>query len=153
MEGESLNILLVEDNLDHMELIRRSLSEHHIANQIVHLNNGEAALDYLLRRGRFADPVCSPRPHLILLDLRLPKIDGLEVLREIKETEATRRIPVVVITTSEADQDITSAYEYRANSYLVKPIGFGEFRQLIDDLGFYWLGWNQNPWSLEGRVA
>lgn len=146
MKGEPLIILLIEDNLDHKELIMRSMKEHRVANQIVHLNDGEEALDYLMHRGRFSDPVTSPRPHLILLDLRLPKIDGLEVLREIKEAEDTRRIPVVIITTSEADKDVARAYDYRANSYLVKPIGIDHFRHLIDDLGFYWLGWNKHPW-------
>jgi CheY-like chemotaxis protein len=83
---------------------------------------------------------------VILLDLRLPKIDGLEVLKEIKNDEELRRIPVVVLTTSEAESDLAQAYEHHANSYLVKPVDFGKFTQLMDDMGFYWLGWNRQPW-------
>ncbi len=87
------------------------------------------------------------RPHLNLLDLRLPKIDGVEVLREIKADDELRRIPVVVLTTSEAERDIARAYGNHANSYLVKPVDFDKFAQLMRDLGFYWLVWNQRPWS------
>ncbi|MEE8392140.1 MAG: response regulator, partial [Anaerolineae bacterium] len=96
--------------------------------------------------GEYVDPESSPQPHVILLDLRLPRIDGLDVLQEIKADEELRRIPVVVLTTSEAENDLAQAYEYHANSYLVKPVDFGKFTQLMDDLGFYWLGWNRQPW-------
>ena len=147
MEGEPLVILLVEDNPDHTELVRRSFQDHRVANKIHHVPGGEAALDYVFRRGEYADPQKSPRPHVILLDLRLPKIDGLEVLRVIKADEELRRIPVVILTTSEAERDIARAYENYANSYLVKPVGFDKFTQLMDDLGFYWLCWNRRPWS------
>ncbi len=146
MNGEPLVILLVEDNLDHTELIVRSFHDHRVVNQIYHVVDGEAALDYLFRRGEYVDPESSPQPHVILLDLRLPRIDGLEVLQEIKADEELRRIPVVVLTTSEAENDLAQAYEYHANSYLVKPVDFGKFTQLMDDLGFYWLGWNRQPW-------
>ena len=147
MNGEPLIILLVEDNPDHTELIRRTFQDHRVANKIHCLSDGEAALDYLFRRGDYADPEKSPRPHVILLDLRLPKVDGLEVLAEIKAADELRRIPVVIITTSETEGDIARAYDYRANSYLVKPVDFDKFMQLMDDLGFYWLGWNRHPWS------
>ena len=147
MEGEPLVILLVEDNPDHTELILRSFQDYRVVNQIYHIPDGEAALDYLFRRGEYADPQKSPRPHVILLDLRLPKVDGMEVLKEIKAGEELRRIPVVILTTSEAERDIARAYDNHANSYLVKPIGFGKFTQLMDDLGFYWLCWNRQPWS------
>ena len=145
MEGEPLIILLVEDNPDHAELVVRSFQDHRVANQIHCVADGEAALDYLFRRGEYADAESSPRPHVILLDLRLPRIDGLEVLQEIKTDEKLRCIPVVVLTTSEAEGDLARAYEHHANSYLVKPVDFGKFTQLMDDLGFYWLGWNRQP--------
>ena len=111
MEGEPLIILLVEDNPDHTELIVRSFDEHRIANRIYHVADGEAALDYLFRRGRYADPTSSPRPHVILLDLRLPKIDGLEVLKQVKSCVELRRIPVVALTTSEAERDMTGSVQ------------------------------------------
>ncbi len=147
MDGEPLIILLVEDNYDHAELIVRSFQDHRVVNQIHHVIDGEAALDYLFRRDEYANSKGSPRPHVILLDLRLPKIDGLAVLHEIKTDEELRCIPVVILTTSEAESDLAQAYEHHANSYLVKPVDFAKFTHLIDDLGFYWLGWNRRPWS------
>lgn len=147
MDGEPLVILLVEDNPDHTELIKRSFENHLVANHIYHVSDGESALNYLFRRNEFADPSLSPPPHVILLDLRLPRIDGLQVLKEIKSHETTRHIPVVVITTSEAEQDIVRAYDHHANSYLVKPVDFEQFTQMMRNLGFYWLFWNRYPWS------
>jgi len=146
MQGQPLTILLIEDNPDHTQLILRSFQDHRVANQVRCVSDGRAALDYLFRRGDYADPEKSPRPHLILLDLRLPRVDGLQVLREIKIDDKLRRIPVVVLTTSEAESDVARAYEFHANSYLVKPMDFGKFTQLMDELGFYWLGWNHQPW-------
>jgi len=145
VKGEPLIILLVEDNPDHAELVKRSFQEHRMLNKIYHVSDGEAALDYLFRRGMYADPGTSPRPHVILLDLRLPKVDGLQVLGEIKTDEDLRLIPVVVLTTSEAEKDLARAYSHHANSYLVKPVDFGKFVQLMNDMGFYWLGWNRQP--------
>jgi CheY-like chemotaxis protein len=136
----------VEDEPAHAELIIRGIETNGVANRINHVLDGEAALDYLFRRGEYADPEKSPTPHLILLDLRLPKVDGLEVLRAIKADEGLRRIPVVVLTTSEAESDVTRAYENHANSYLVKPVDFEKFGKLMGDLGFYWLVWNRHPW-------
>ncbi len=146
MQGQPLTILLIEDNPDHTQLILRSFQDHRVANQVRCVSDGRAALDYLFRRGDYADPEKSPRPHLILLDLRLPRVDGLQVLREIKIDDKLRRIPVVVLTTSEAESDVARAYEFHANSYLVKPMDFEKFTQLMDELGFYWLGWNYQPW-------
>lgn len=140
-------ILLAEDNAAHAALISRSLGAHHIVNRIYHVSDGEAALDYVFRRGAYADPAVSPRPHLVLLDLRLPKIDGLEVLQEIKTSPEVADLPVVILTTSAAEADVASAYARRANSYLVKPLDFAQFTQLMDDLSLYWLGWNYHPWS------
>ena len=143
MKGEPLLILFIEDDLDHAELVVRNVEANHLGNQVVHLTDGAAALDYLFRRGAYADPAASPAPHLILLDLRLPKIDGLEVLKQIKEAEQLRRIPVVILTTSQAESDIVQAYDRHANSYLVKPVDFAKFVQLVRDMKFYWLAWNR----------
>ena len=139
------NILLVEDNPDHAELTLRCLEDHPIESRVLHVVDGEAALDFLLRRDSYSDPDTSPRPQMILLDLRLPKVDGLEVLESVKASNDLRRIPVVVLTTSQAEQDVTRAYELHANSYLVKPIDFGELSSLLDDLVSYWLSWNRRP--------
>src|SRR5689334_2661603 len=145
MPNEPFLILLVEDNPDHAELVIRNLEEHPVSNHVTHVTNGQAALDYLLRREDYVDPSRSPRPHIILLDLRLPRIDGLQVLQIIKTSEVLRQIPVVVLTTSDAEQDATRAYHNYANSYLVKPLGYEQFQKLIDDLGFYWLAQNRHP--------
>lgn len=145
MMGEPVLVMLVEDNSDHAELVIRTLEDHHIANRIKHFTDGQTALDYLFRRGEYKDPEISPRPHMILLDLRLPRVDGLEVLRIIKDDEFLKNIPVIILTTSEAEKDMARAYDNYVNSYLVKPVGFDEFRRLMNDLGFYWLGWNMNP--------
>src|SRR6266511_2923342 len=142
MKGEPVLVMLVEDNIDHAELVIRTLEDHRIANRIQHFSDGQAALDYLLRRESYSDPEVSPRPHLILLDLRLPRVDGLEVLEAIKNNGELKNIPVVVLTTSEAEKDVTRAYSNYVNSYLVKPVGYDEFSKLMTDLGFYWLGWN-----------
>ncbi len=150
MRGEPLTILLVEDNEDHAELVKNSFEDHRIANRMFHVTNGQAALDYLHRRGEYADPEKSPTPHVVLLDLRLPKVDGLAVLQQIKESEQLQKLPVVILTTSESEQDTAKAYAHRANSYLVKPVGFTEFSRMMDDLGFYWLSWNRHPWRPGG---
>ena len=146
-----LSILLVEDNPAHAELVKRSFQEQQVGYQITHLSDGEQAVEYLFQRGNYADKQRHPRPHIILLDLRLPRLDGLDVLRQIKtaDEEAIRRIPVVVLTTSEAEQDLAQAYNRRANSYVVKPLDFEGFTALTDDLGSYWRQWNYYPWSRE----
>jgi len=144
-KGKPLVILLVEDTEDHAEIVMRSFRTHQVANDLHLVTDGEAALDYLFRRGEYSDAKKSPRPDVILLDLRLPKLDGWAVLKEIKQTKQLLRIPVVVLTSSEERSDITKAYDSYANSYLVKPVDFGKFTELMKDLGFYWLGWNLNP--------
>jgi len=145
MNGEPVLVLLIEDNPDHAELIIRTMSEHRITNHINHVSDGQQALEYLFHQGIYSDPASSPRPHIILLDLRLPRVDGLQVLDAIKQDEELKIIPVVVLTTSEAEKDIARAYDNHVNSYLVKPVGFEEFTKLMDDMGYYWLGWNTNP--------
>ena len=146
MYGESLTILLVEDNPDHAELIMRNMEDFQVANVINHVKDGQAALDYLYGRGKYSDRRQFPMPHLMLLDLRLPKVDGLDVLKEVKADEALRALPVVILTTSDAERDMAMAYEYHANSYVTKPVNFDEFSRLLKDLGFYWLAWNRHPW-------
>jgi CheY-like chemotaxis protein len=145
MIGEPILIMLVEDNPDHAELVMRALAEHRVANEVQHLLDGQAALDYLFRRGDYAALETNSCPHLILLDLRLPRVDGLEVLKTIKQSDELRAIPVVVLTTSEAEKDIARAYHHCANSYLVKPVGYAEFAEMLESLGFYWLYWNKYP--------
>ena len=143
--GEPLVLLLVEDNAAHAEMVKRSFEQHKIANVIHHVDDGQKALDYIFRNGEYADADKYPLPHCILLDLRLPKVDGLEVLRQIKSSEDRCKIPVVILTTSAADKDIAMAYEYHANSYVVKPMDFSKFEAIMEDLGFYWMIWNQHP--------
>ena len=145
MIGEPVLVMLIEDNADHAELIIRTLEEHKIANQVRHFFDGQTALDYLFQRGEFSDPAKNVRPQVILLDLRLPRVDGIDVLKAIKTDENLKCIPVVILTTSEAEKDVAKAYSHHANSYLVKPVGFEEFNQLMENLGFYWLSWNTNP--------
>jgi CheY-like chemotaxis protein len=145
LTGEPLHILLVEDNEAHAELVIRGMRDQQVANRIHHVPDGEQALDYLFSRGAYGDTKKHPRPNLVLLDLRLPRIDGLEVLRTIKTTPSLLRIPVVVLTSSDAETDIAKSYDYHANSYVVKPLDFKTFTRLMKDLGFYWLGWNAKP--------
>ncbi|MBN2024616.1 MAG: response regulator [Pirellulales bacterium] len=142
MNNTPLRILHVEDNPDHAHLVHRTLARHPVASEIRLVEDGEAALDYLFRRGRYDDPDESPRPHVILLDLRVPKIDGLEVLRVVKSNDRLLNIPIVILTSSEAEKDVALAYGLHANSYLVKPVGFDKFNEMLEQLGFYWLGWN-----------
>lgn len=144
MKGEPVSILLVEDDPDHAEIVLRNLRTGNVANRVVHVADGEAALDYLYRRGTFADNH-EPAPLLILLDLRLPKVDGLEVLRTVKSDPHLSSIPVVILTTSAAESDLAKAYSYHANSYLVKPVGLLDFVDLMKTLGYYWLAWNRYP--------
>jgi len=139
---DGLRILLVEDDPDHAELVRRGLEEHGSRLQLTHLGDGEAALEYLRERA----PRDAPgRPHLILLDLRLPRIDGLEVLREITNAPDLCDIPCVVLTTSRAEGDMVKAYSLRANSYLVKPGECDRFVELIADVERYWLQQHRQP--------
>ncbi len=143
MPKEPFTVLLIEDDPAHAELVLRSLEDYRAENHIIHLTDGEAALDFVFRRGEYKE---APRPHMILLDLRLPKVHGLEVLRQIRASEDLHMIPVVVLTTSEAEQDVVRAYDHSVNSYVVKPLDFGRFTKLMRELGYYWLGWNHYPW-------
>ncbi|MEW7998344.1 MAG: response regulator [Candidatus Thiodiazotropha endolucinida] len=141
-----MDVLLVEDNDAHAELVMRNLEHHRVANVVHHVTDGEAALDYLFGRGAYIDQQSHKQVNLVLLDLRLPKFDGLEVLRQIKQSDELKRIPVVILTTSHAERDVANAYEHNANSYVTKPLDYEKFAELMDEIGYYWLAWNQNPW-------
>ena len=145
MKGYAINILLVEDDMAHAEIVKRNLRDFRVANEIVHVEDGQAALNYLYRQGAFVEPEAAPRPHLILLDLRLPKVDGLEVLRLIKSDPDLKAIPTVILTTSSAEEDMVKSYANGAGSYLVKPVDFVKFTKLMDAFGFFWLAWNRYP--------
>lgn len=136
------HILYVEDDPSHARLTMLSLESLGIEHRIHHVADGKEALDYLLRRGPYADPDTSPRPALVLLDLRLPKIDGQEVLRQIRQEEDLRYLPVVILSTSSAHRDIAAAYAARANSYLVKPVDFDQFNKMLAGATHYWLETN-----------
>ncbi|MGM0594467.1 MAG: response regulator [Pseudomonadota bacterium] len=135
-------ILLVEDNPDDVLLTMNALEENHILNKVVVARDGVEALDYLLYRGEYAD---RPRgnPQLVLLDLKLPKVDGLEVLSRIREEESTKRVPVVILTTSSEQLDILRSYDLGANSFVRKPVDFAEFLAAVQQLGLYWLVLNE----------
>ncbi len=138
-------ILLVEDNPDHAELLKRSFTRYSPDTAILHLWDGEETLDYLFGRGKYALSGERPLPDLILLDLKLPKIDGLQVLKRIKAVESLRSIPVVMLTSSDTEKDVLKAYKLNVNSYLVKPVEFNRFLDLARELGLYWFRWNKRP--------
>ena len=144
MKDRPAVILLIEDDETHAMLFTRAFEDVLISHEIYWMSCGDEALDYLFRKGKYAKPEDSPRPDLILLDLRLPVVDGHEILRAIKGSMDLRALPVVILTTSENKADIAKAYSNYANSYLVKPMGSDMFREMTDVLGNYWLKWNVN---------
>lgn len=135
-----LHFLLIEDDDNHATIVIRTLKNNRIANRIDHVADGEEGLRYLRQEPPYEDV---PRPDVVLLDLKLPKIDGHEVLAQVKEDPELRSTPIVVLTTSAAERDRQTAYRLHANSYLVKPVDFEQFRQMVTDLGFYWGVWNK----------
>lgn len=142
---ETISILLVEDNPQDAELTIRALKKRKLANQIFVAEDGAEALDILFARGKYACRVNSIPPKVVLLDLKLPKLSGLEVLKEIKSDERTKKIPVVVVTSSREDPDIAEAYALGVNSYVIKPVDFEQFFTAMGNLGLYWLLVNQPP--------
>ena len=145
MENNEVEILLVEDNMHDAELAIRALRKQNIANQLIHLKDGASALDFLFGKGEFKDRDIKNKPKVILLDLKMPKIDGIEVLKRIKSDELTNKIPVVVLTSSKEHPDIETCYKLGANSYIVKPVEFESFSKAVAELGLYWVLFNQSP--------
>jgi CheY-like chemotaxis protein len=140
-----VEILLVEDNPSDEELTIHALRSNHLANNIEVVRDGAEALDYIFHTGAFADRTVGDRPKVILLDVKLPKVDGLEVLRRIKSDHRTRSIPVVVLTSSHEERDVVDSYSLGVNSYIVKPVDFSQFAEVVRQLGLYWLLLNQPP--------
>jgi two-component system response regulator len=142
-ENEVIEILLVEDNPHDAELTVRAFRKKHLANRLVVVTDGVEALDFVLGRGTYEHRNVSNQPKVILLDIKLPKVNGLEVLRELKSRPETRSIPVVMVTSSREDPDIQTAYQFGANSYVVKPVNFDAFQEAVTSIGLYWLLVNQ----------
>jgi len=145
-------ILLVEDNCDDEVLTVRALKKHNLLNGLVVAHDGVEALDYLFGSGIYAGRDLDVQPGVILLDLKLPKLDGLEVLRRLRSDERTRRLPVVVLTSSKEQQDLLQSYGLGANSYIRKPVDFNEFMETMRQLGVYWLGLNEPPPPATGTL-
>ncbi len=143
MNAHEIEILLVEDSVSDAELTIRALKKHNMANKLVHLENGAEALDYLFANGAYSEREVKNVPKLILLDINMPKVGGIEVLKQIKGDERTRKIPVIILTSSKEDPDIDKCYDLGANSYVVKPVGFESFMKAVSELGMYWMLLNQ----------
>jgi two-component system, response regulator len=138
-------ILLVEDNEDDIKLAQRALKKSNILNEVVVLRDGSEALEYLFRTGRYAGRPDGPVPSVVLLDLKLPKVNGLEVLQKLRSDERTKLLPVVILTSSKEEQDMVTGYKLGANSYIRKPVDFGQFAEAVQQLGLYWLVLNEAP--------
>jgi len=145
MNSEKLDILLVEDNQNDMDLALHALRREKLANNIYVARDGEEALEFLFCRGAFAHRSFDHPPKLVLLDLKLPKVDGMEVLRQIKSDPRTKTIPVVIMTSSKEERDLVAGYNLGANSYIQKPVDFDQFRETVKSVGLYWLVINQPP--------
>lgn len=143
--NEKIEILLVEDNSHDAEMTIRSLRKVNLANKLVHLKDGAEALDFIFAKGAFAGRQIENKPKVILLDIKMPKVDGIEVLRQIKSNNITKAIPVVIMTSSKEEQDIIASYNLGVNSYVVKPVDFEGFAKAVAELGFYWLMINELP--------
>ena len=144
-DTEAVDILLVEDNPQDAELTTRALKKNNLANRLITVEDGAEALDFIFCRGKYATRNNGQSPKVVLLDLKLPKVSGLEVLRALKQDEKTRSIPVFIVTSSREDPDIKTAYALGANSYVVKPVEFDAFAESVSSLGLYWLLVNQPP--------
>ncbi len=144
MEEKSA-ILLVEDNPDDVELTLRALKQYHVKNQIAVVRDGAEALDYLFATGAYADRDTSAMPAVVLLDLKLPKVDGLEVLQRMRADERTKLVPVVILTSSKEERDMVNGYKLGANSYVRKPVDFTQFMEAARQLGLYWTVLNETP--------
>ena len=144
MNDSKVEVLLVEDNPHDAEMTIRALKRVNLANSLIHLKDGAEALDFIFSRGAFAGRNTAEKPKVILLDIKMPKVDGIEVLRQIKADPNTRTIPVVIMTSSKEEQDVYTSYNLGVNSYVVKPVDFEGFAKAVSELGFYWLITNQS---------
>jgi len=142
---ENKTILLVEDNRDDVDLTLHALKKNRIKNEVIVANDGAAALDFLFGTGKYSGRDLSDMPTLILLDIKLPKIDGLEVLKRIRKNDLTKYIPVTILTSSKEEQDIIKGYQLGVNSYVRKPVNFNQFTEAVNSLGLYWLLLNETP--------
>jgi two-component system, response regulator len=147
MARHEFEILLIEDSENDAEMTIRSLRKNNVTNKILHLSDGAIALEYIFGTGEFKERNIAINPKVILLDLKMPKVDGLEVLKRIKSDERTKTIPVVVLTSSKEDPDIKACYSLGVNSYIVKPVDFEGFNKIVGELGLYWILVNQPPVS------
>lgn len=147
VDKNAVEVLLVEDNPSDVELTMRAFDKHRLANKVFVTRDGEEALDFIFCRGPYADRAKKNRPKVIFLDLKLPKVDGLEVLRAIKDDPAARLIPIVVLTSSLEEQDLLRCYELGVNSYLAKPVEFDNFVEAVAEAGQYWLVLNRPPYK------
>ena len=140
-----IEVLLVEDNASDAEMTTRALKKNNLSNKLLHLTDGAEALDFIFAEGEYSGRQMENLPKVILLDLKMPKVSGIEVLRRIKTDERTRKIPVVMLTSSKEDPDIEACYALGVNSYVVKPVDFNEFQKAISNVGLFWLIINQPP--------
>lgn len=140
-----VEILLVEDNPDDAGLAIRELKKNNLANNLLHLSDGQEALDFVFAAGKYSERNIKAKPKVIMLDLKMPKVDGMTVLKTIKSDERTKDIPVVIMTSSKEESDLIESYKLGVNSYVVKPVGFENFSKAVTQLGFYWLLINQVP--------
>jgi two-component system, response regulator len=145
--NQAIEILLVEDNPSDAKLTIRALQKNNLCNNITHVSDGAEALDFIFGQGKYDGRSIDNKPRIVLLDLKMPKVDGLEVLKVIKSDERTKNIPVIVMTSSKEDNDIRTAYSYGVNSYVVKPVGFENFSKAVVELGMYWMLVNQEAKS------
>ena len=147
MNNDEVEIMLVEDNPDDAALTIRALKKQNIANKLIHLKDGVEALDFIYGKGNYAGRNIQITPKVILLDLKMPKVNGMEVLEKLKSDETTKSIPIVMLTSSAEDPDIEKCYQLGANSYIVKPVEFEEFTKAVASLGMYWMLLNKPPYE------
>jgi CheY-like chemotaxis protein len=146
MKEQEIDILLVEDRHEDAELTMMGLRKHNLINEIKWVKDGEEALEYIFTEGRYFDRDINKKPKLILLDLKMPKVDGIEVLRKIRSDDRVKHIPIIILTTSKEDQDIVKAYNLNVNAYILKPVDFNAFVEAVKTMGMFWLLLNQRPY-------